>query len=139
MLEAVKKEIERLEAEIAKLKEYDAESFFESLQEMGVERFSWTQYTPYFNDGEPCEFRVSEELIEIVINGEEFNEIYDLYDYRDGERVFEKPEHEKVFDLNIMEELKLNENLMLAIFGDHVKCTVNVSERKIETEEYDHD
>ncbi len=139
MLEAVKKEIERLEAEIAKLKEYDPGKFFETLEEMGVERFSWTQYTPYFNDGDPCEFIVNEELIELVINGEEFDEIYDLYDYRDGERVFYKPEYEKVFDLGLMEEMKLSENLMLAIFGDHKKCTVNVSEREIKTEEHDHD
>ncbi len=23
-------------------------------------RFSWTQYAPYFNDGEPCEFRIND-------------------------------------------------------------------------------
>lgn len=28
----------------------------------GIEWFEWTQYTPYFNDGEPCVFSIHENL-----------------------------------------------------------------------------
>lgn len=27
-----------------------------------LDSFSWTQYTPHFNDGDPCNFRVNESL-----------------------------------------------------------------------------
>jgi hypothetical protein len=32
------------------------------LDDPTIESFGWTQYTPYFNDGEPCVFHVSGEL-----------------------------------------------------------------------------
>lgn len=36
-----------------------------------LESFSWVQYTPYFNDGEPCEFGVSADADwSLKINGE---------------------------------------------------------------------
>lgn len=41
-----------------------------------LERFSWTQYTPYFNDGDECTFGVNSDACDIVINGVEFEEIY---------------------------------------------------------------
>lgn len=31
---------------------------FQPLFDLGVKNITWTQYTPYFNDGEPCEFTV---------------------------------------------------------------------------------
>lgn len=37
-----------------------------------VESFSWTQYTPYFNDGETCYFSVNNDYISI--NGEPVDE-----------------------------------------------------------------
>lgn len=31
---------------------------FQPLFDLGVKKATWNQYTPYFNDGEPCEFSV---------------------------------------------------------------------------------
>src|ERR1044072_5669755 len=36
-----------------------------------IESFAWTQYTPYFNDGEPCIFSVKRDY-NIYVNGEPF-------------------------------------------------------------------
>jgi hypothetical protein len=30
-----------------------------------IERIQWTQYTPYFNDGEPCEFGVNDPELQL--------------------------------------------------------------------------
>jgi hypothetical protein len=46
----------------------------------GVEAVKWQQYTPYFNDGEPCEFNVHEFRVRIVGDDE------DTGDYEDGFR-----------------------------------------------------
>lgn len=53
------------------------EAVFDSLYDVFVEHptiqtISWTQYTPYFNDGEPCEFSVHDCAGSILINGEEY-------------------------------------------------------------------
>ena len=57
--------------------------FTESSQELFdkhplLESFSWTQYTPYFNDGDTCSFGVNEEPRRVTINGITFDpdEIY---------------------------------------------------------------
>lgn len=44
---------------------------FESIPE--VSSFSWTQYSPYFNDGDECVFGVNEEPRRVVINEVSFN------------------------------------------------------------------
>lgn len=36
-----------------------------------IEQFGWTQYTPYFNDGEPCEFSMGELSIIAKVDMEE--------------------------------------------------------------------
>lgn len=36
---------------------------FKPLFNLGVAQVSWNQYTPYFNDGEACEFRVGDTYI----------------------------------------------------------------------------
>lgn len=41
--------------------------FFEN--NPGLKSFSWPQYTPYFNDGDPCVFRASTNTYSIRING----------------------------------------------------------------------
>jgi len=57
--------------------------FTESSQELFekhplLESFSWTQYTPYFNDGDTCSFGVNEVPRRVTINGITFDpdEIY---------------------------------------------------------------
>jgi hypothetical protein len=52
----------------------------------GVEAVRWQQYTPYFNDGEPCEFNVYDFLVRIVGDADDSGDYEDgfrssLYDY----------------------------------------------------------
>ena len=51
-------------AKIALREEF--KSFFEKFPE--VESVRWSQYTPYFNDGEPCEFGVNELTIHALVD-----------------------------------------------------------------------
>lgn len=64
--------------------------FFEKYEEP-VECIFWAQYTPYFNDGDACEFRVNE--INILLKDDE-----DACDY----------EGSSLYDLDNIEELKAN-------------------------------
>jgi hypothetical protein len=47
----------------------------------GVEAIRWHQYTPYFNDGEPCEFSVGEATVNL---DEKFGANEAEGDYEDG-------------------------------------------------------
>lgn len=55
-------------------------AFFEAFPEISM--IAWTQYTPYFNDGDPCVFRVGEQIFVATGAEEESDEdidsIYDL-------------------------------------------------------------
>jgi hypothetical protein len=99
----------------------------------GLESFTWKQYTPYFNDGDACHFRVHKEEINLVLNGEEAEEVYfssysknkennPLYPiWQDIQSIFEG------YEPSDLEEM----------FGDHVKVTVTPN--GAETQEYNHD
>lgn len=126
-----------------------------------VKTVSWTQYTPYFNDGEECTFsahvddfyvngwddygstmwRASEDEIgEKVLIKEEMQ-----YDWirEPGEsrsrRVYKTPESRSV---KIYEAIsgflsQLDDDDYKTMFGDHARITVKKGE--VEIEEYDHD
>ncbi len=53
----------------------------------GIKAASWTQYTPYFNDGEPCEFNVYADL-----------RLYAGDELGDGEEYYEDEEYGFSFD-----------------------------------------
>ena len=100
-----------------------------------IEAFRWNQYTPYFNDGESCEFGVNSPFIKIV--GLELSEDDDEY----GDSFF----CEYFFDKKYRKEYKAVEELTKTfegsfrdMFGDGVTVTVN--REGVETEEYtDHE
>jgi len=101
-----------------------------------LKSFSWRQYTPYFNDGDPCIFGASVDGDAIVINDIEG---YDVYDYKNGKRVPVK-EHEDIFPLyeEISEFLsEFKQEVLQRIFGDHISVTV--TKDGVEIEEYEHD
>lgn len=64
------------------IKQQNAAEFLEALDKVlafeGVEGIRWEQYTPYFNDGEPCEFSTGEVRIRLTGVDEEDG------DYEDG-------------------------------------------------------
>jgi hypothetical protein len=88
--------------------------YFEANPE--VEAVKWAQYTPYFNDGEPCEFTVHDPETKLVGDGD-----YD-YDYGGpGQKLIDEVPTE----------------VMLAVFGDHTEIVA--TRQGFEVTEYDHD
>lgn len=54
--------------------QYDEKRFLDELDavfaaDAGLTAIQWSQYTPYFNDGEPCEFSASEDEAPFVYGG----------------------------------------------------------------------
>lgn len=101
---------------------------------------TWRQYTPYFNDGDPCYFRVGE--FEADFDDEEYDEEEDedeeVVEEDATEEVVEEPIdydaiNEAVADL----ESSLPEDVLEYVFGDHVKITA--TRDGFEITEYEHD
>lgn len=113
----------------------EAAKIFEN--DSALESFSWTQYTPYFNDGEPCEFSVHDYL---TIT---FSDDIQVEDWSASEwsRNYYKDKYsvEALDTADAAHELvtSIPEEVMEDLFGDHVKVTVYRD--KIEVDEYDHD
>lgn len=106
-----------------------------------VEIISWRQYTPYFNDGEACEFGVYEP--EFFFEGEwdeneRYNEGHSSWSFSRGAETDSRFSAQLKADWNgISDLIQGDEDSMLAIFGDHV--TVTVTRDGITVDEYDHD
>ena len=114
----------------------------------GVTALRWRQYTPYFNDGEPCEFSVNEAYVRFTPLEEEDDE--ERGDYGDGfvsewEMRYNRSDYSEFSDefLNELKEAlkkweELNsEEVCRRNFGDH--STVTATLKGFEVEEYDHD
>lgn len=118
--------------------------------------FSWTQYTPYFNDGDTCEFGVNAEYslgiytVPKDYSNETWQEERDLrYEgeygsswYRDyrKEQGRMTEEEEWKYDVGIMLAGLINsipEDTLKVLFGDHAE--VFVSREGVEVEEYEHE
>lgn len=125
----------------------------------GLTAIRWNQYTPYFNDGEPCEFRVNEPYFTNVKDLDRLSSYGELNDEKEGdaEVSFSSPYNidwkTKVKTSNLPESMKgceeilenfriaFNksemEEVLLGMFGDHQVVTATPD--SIETEEYQHD
>lgn len=86
----------------------------------------WSQYTPHFNDGDACVFRVNEPNAYDA-------EAAELQCWSKNYEGFSAPLKKFCDALN-----SLGDDAMLAMFGDHAEITVT-REGSIEVEEYDHD
>lgn len=118
-----------------------------------IKKIGWTQYTPYFNDGDACEFSVHEINFkaEGVLSGYEdsdpdedenylelWPDTYCLYEWNGSGRKDRKwlyPFSEALYNLNI--EIQQNYEVLLSAFGDH--CQVIVSKDEVTVTEYSHD
>lgn len=110
-----------------------------------IEVIKWVQYTPYFNDGEPCVFRVNDPTFSNS-DPENVNSYGELDEEVENEFAFQGTwcipdslkNKEKVFDefssLICSSEM---EDVMLAMFGDHVEVTC--TRDNITVNDYDHD
>jgi hypothetical protein len=90
-----------------------------------LEAFKWTQYTPYFNDGDECTFSRHDDY-ELKLKGsEEFQDEYSL----EGQEVL-IGEIRKAFNEVEDEDYEI-------VFGDH--CEIIANRDGFHVEEYDHD
>ncbi len=116
-----------------------ANAFKEVLQETfdkhpWVESVSFTQYTPYFNDGDECTFSVHAYYDALYINSESF---YDAgYRYDPKNRTMSKETEQAYKDFSKVIESFADED-MKEMFGDHVKVTITRS--GINVEGYSHE
>jgi hypothetical protein len=111
----------------------------------------WCQYTPYFNDGDPCTFRVCDPYVRFVSQPtleDDFEEYEDDWgDYawgiqwrvREGKDVTEGATIELADDLKALNTLfDANEDSMEEIFGGHVEVIVRRGQ-DAEIRDYNHD
>ena len=150
--------------ELKKKFQAEAQSLFKDItkeffdKNPGITAVRWTQYTPYFNDGDTCEFNVndptftnaSEEELENVSAWGEYEgenetvwalESYYLHKISD----WCKEEREKVSNVDIdscrmfakMVCSSEMEDVMLAMFDDHV--VVTATRNGFDVTDYDHD
>lgn len=92
-----------------------------------VQSIGWTQYTPYFNDGDECLFGTHIDYP--YINTEDTWDV----DWSETSKHL-RPVRDAI--RTVLREVD-NEDF-LCLFGDHVKVTINRDGTAI-TEEYDHD
>jgi 5'-deoxynucleotidase YfbR-like HD superfamily hydrolase len=143
-LEQIKQKKSELDNEVKEFFNSFMKQIFEENPEILL--VSWTQYTPYFNDGDPCVFRVNEPCIAVEKHEseeqaddsyEEFIE-YEDYVYPIFSRWDSEDDHEKYEDLlgKIEEILSEVESYLQNIFSDHSR--VIAFKDKVVVEEYDH-
>jgi hypothetical protein len=109
-----------------------------------IESISWTQYTPYFNDGDTCEFGCN--CGDLDINGEYKYDV-DWYDSKVGSEYYQnyQPDNSDVdvdecLLIKEMEEAleSVPEELYKDLFGDHARVTI-FRDGTLKVEEYEHD
>lgn len=102
----------------------------------GVKNVRWTQYTPYFNDGDPCEFSTNASWAELNYDGGDDEEDDD----DDSEKVKSEPiEVPEEAEGEFQEVLgSIDDSFYKDLFGDHVEVTV-LRDGTINVDEYDHE
>lgn len=149
-MESFVKKIEELNKELK-------EGFKDALKESSdalflkypkLESFSWTQYTPYFNDGEPCEFGINEEPYSLIFNNVDIGEYSDndsVYSWKTeslsefGKTLFtnlQEYQELKGDVVNFIDDLTKMESTVRSLLGEGL---VVVSRDGVEVEDYDHD
>jgi hypothetical protein len=148
----------REEGEIAIKEEF--KSIFESFPRLKA--FRWVQYTPHFNDGEPCEFSVHDPLFAVSglqkEGGPEWDHAEDEDEDEEGDitlqfsdkwsfsyygdkspGAFNLPTEEEQAQMkHISSILNDNEDIMQYVFDDGVQITV-YRDGRVDVNEYDHD
>ena len=110
--ESFKKQVEDLRMQLQKTGEqFLIEHFKETFAKYpNLKQVQWTQYTPYFNDGEECTFSSNHQWAEI--------------EGIDGELDYNSKEYKEIKE-NIREFLsQFDDELLKNLFGDHVEIIV---------------
>jgi hypothetical protein len=128
----------------------------EEVARLGIDGIVWTQYTPHFNDGEPCEFNVNSPTV-IFAGIENVDNPYDHpfglecwgnWDQIQDPTVVYYAPRELLSDYDVDEDkfkeimqfaefIQKQEDLMRATFGDGF--FIKVSANSVEVIDYDHD
>ena len=100
-----------------------------------IKGIRWTQYTPHFNDGEPCTFSVGEFRYRFAdtaqTEGDSEDGFLDSYSNKISD-------DKKLGELLHVFEGAVNDNdVLLSVFGDHVQVTA--TRKGFDVEEHDHD
>lgn len=141
-MNGLKAKMEEIKQEMVKVAKeglaVEFKKFFESWPE--VEAIRWAQYTPYFNDGEPCVFGVNNATVKLVGDeddgeyGDGFNDEYHFHNYKTGEK---RKGYEEMQALN--GAIHACSEVMQVLFGDHCQVTIWRNKPEAEVEEYSHD
>lgn len=138
------------------IKEFGEQAIKEYLREFwdqnpSILSLRWHQYTPYFNDGDLCVFRVGDvsfRFSDTPEDGGDYEDGYeDVWSYRysrfgdindyDARKAAAESRPEYVAAEKLNSIWQNNEMTMLSVFGDHVQVTAD--REKIEVEDYDHE
>lgn len=116
----------------------------------GVSGLVWEQYTPYFNDGDPCEFSVGEARVLVEgMDSEAYEEAetdygwgysaWDLVHWKTNEPVELPGEADALVLRDALQNLRTAgwNDVAKANFGDHAKVTATKDGFSVEF--YDHD
>lgn len=123
--ESFKKQVEDLRMQLQKTGEkFLLEHFKDTFSKYpNLKQVQWTQYTPYFNDGEECTFSSNHQWAEI--------------EGIDGELDYNSKEYKEIKE-SIREFLsQFDDELLKNLFGDHVE--IIVTKEGISVQEYEHE
>lgn len=130
----VKKEFQ--EKASSAMKEAFTDFFMNNPNVMGI---AWTQYTPYFNDGDECIFNVNEAYFTLNnVKPEDFSGCYDEENFHDSWSAKQNSIDHAAEVLNFWKELMtIPDEVFKETFGDHVE--IYATREGFKVEEYDHD
>lgn len=138
-LRDLKKQMDKTKEEMRKIGKEALTSEFNKVFDgwPEIEGIKWTQYTPYFNDGEPCIFRVNNVYVktENDFGGDDDDGWLEEYDFPSDLGV----QPARTWMKNLNKSLELCEEILQSIFGDHVQVTIWRGKTEAEVESYDHD
>lgn len=156
-LETVMEDFDKIKSAYEQQKTQACEKFKLAFQEFmkdffklvpTIKRVTWEQYTPYFNDGDSCEFSMNEPTFANFISNDDYDEDEDeeidetgLWEFSSWElREYDKyglTEEQKKLVEYVIEIIENNEDFFYDMYGDHQQVTV--TENGIESDYYEHD
>lgn len=106
-----------------------------------LQSFSWTQYTPYYNDGDLCNFGAGINYLDVVFGEEKFNDLNSFAFNPIGLEWHKKEQNvvglkEAYQDVAIL-LAKFSNDTYLHVFGDHTRVTV--TNKEVLISDYSHD
>lgn len=156
-LKSVQEEIDRINQE----KERQLQETFKPVlvewmkANPSVKEVMWTQFTPYFNDGEECEFEVNDLFVRLPRFEREYkNNKGEMVKYDPADYDVEDDESEGYYSIDygylneggygylikplsvLQGQLHSNQELLRHVFGDHAR--IRVSQTEVIVEEFEH-